>query len=276
MPAIPSYAGHCFQQYIDHFMESASLGHEEDQGLVDAILLAEETMPRLLPAAFDACIQQQEREAQQERELLAQSIDQELKRVERKKQLQQEAERAKEAEQRAREAEKPTQCNAEDISRMIIDQMAVLSKVGDLADELTNSLRSSIQLFFDDTMGNDRVYLTKAAIAHVDRMRTIESDRIKRTGLTNRAALSMISHVGKIMSHLPAAITQTLGRVDLNPEAPPIRFQAEDEAEFEEEPEDGRASQPQGLPASGTPPDPPPMRDPGEPPIPSAGPRQIH
>ena len=55
------------------------MGYDDDQELVDAIILAEELMPTLLPAAFAACMEQEERE------ILAQSIDAELQRVKREK-----------------------------------------------------------------------------------------------------------------------------------------------------------------------------------------------
>ena len=108
-------------------------------------------------------------------------------------------------------------------------------------------------------MGKDSEYLTSAAINFVDRMRDIEAQRIQRTELNKRAAMSLIRHVGKIMSSLPDAIRQTLNTVTFNPEAPPMRFLPEDEAEYEEdEDQEAGETQPQGLPSSGTPPGTPP------------------
>ena len=150
-------------------------------------------MPALLPAAYEACIEQEERE------ILAQSIEMELQRVNREKARQeveqreaeqreaerreaekQEAER-REAEQR--QANQPPQCNANDVSRLIVDRMTVLSNSAHLAEELTDSLKNSLQLFFNDTLGTDREYLTKAAIGFVDQMRGVEAKRIQETEL---------------------------------------------------------------------------------------------
>ena len=139
--------------------------------------------------------------------------------------------------------------------------MAVLSNSPYLADKLTNCLRNSLQFFFNDTSGRDRQYLTMAVIDFVDQMRDIETKRIRRTDLNARAAMSLIRHVGKIMSHLPEAITQTLQSITFNPEAPPRRFMPDDEAENEVEEEELAVDQTPGLPASGTPPDPPPERN---------------
>ena len=77
--------------------------------------------------------------------------------------------------------------------------------------------------------------------------------------------MSLIKHVGKIMSSLPDAIKQTLKTVNFNPEAPSMRFLPEDEAEFEEDDEQEEVdTQPQGLPSSGTPPGIPPAWNPRE------------
>ena len=98
--------------------------------------------------------------------------------------------RRREAEQR--QENQPPQCNAEDASRLIVDRMSELSNSPDLADELTSSLKNSLQFFFNDTLGNDREHLTKAAIDFVDRMRDIESKRIQGTELNKRAAMGKI------------------------------------------------------------------------------------
>ena len=108
-PATSQFAEKCFKGHITCFTERASKGYDDDAGMVEAIVLADEMVPELLPAAFSACVEQQEREA------LAQSIDQELQRVEREKALQQEA-AAQEA-----AAPQPTRCNAEDVTRLSIE-----------------------------------------------------------------------------------------------------------------------------------------------------------
>ena len=53
----------------------------------------------------------------------------------------------------------------------------------------------------------------------------MERNRILQSDLTSRAAMSLIRHVGKIMNFLPDAITETLGRVTFNSDAPPLRTQ---------------------------------------------------
>ena len=151
------------------------------------------------------------------------------------------------------------------MTKLIVDRMTVLSNSPHLADELTDSLKNSLQFFFNDTLGTDREYLTKAATNFVDQMRGVEAKRIQESGLNNRAAMSLIRHVGKIMSHLPEAIKQILKSVTFNPEAPPMRFLSEDEAEFEEDDDqEVEEAQPEGMPASGTPPGTPPEWNPRE------------
>ena len=148
------------KNHYDYYAKRAIMGYDDDQDLVDAVGLAHDIMPVLLPAAYAACIEQEERE------VLAQSVELELQRVRHAKERQ-EAERL-EAEQREaerleaerreaeqRQANQPPQCNAADISRLIVDQMSELSNSPHLADELTDSLKSSLQFFFKDTMGND-------------------------------------------------------------------------------------------------------------------------
>ena len=253
-----SGAEQCFKNHIKHFTERASMGIEDDTDMVDAIVLANEIMPELLPAAFAKCVEQAERHA------LAQSIDQELRRVEIEKERQQAAEAQPQLTLQV------THCNAEDVTRLIINRMAELSQQWEVAEELISSLRSSLRPFFEETSGTDSEYLTRAAIAHVDRMRIIERDRIQRTELNSRASLSLIRHVGKIMKFLPDAITETLKRVQFNPEAPPLRNLPEDEAEYEEyDVDDGPVGdQPQGLPSAGTFPGTPLPMDPHELPMP--------
>ena len=260
------------KNYYDHYTERAVQGYDDDQDLVDAICVAHDAMPALLPAAFAACIEQEERE------VLAQSIELELQRAKRQKE-QEEHERLQ-AEQKERERERerielelreaehlqanqPPQVNAADISRLMIDRMAELAETPQPDNELYDSLKRSLKSFFDDTTSIDREYLRRAATDFVSQMRDAEVQRIQRLEPDKRAAMSLIKRVGKIMSCLPSAIEQTLQVVNFISEAPPIRELPEDEAEFEEDVEQDE-EEPQGLPASGTPPGPPPPWDPRE------------
>ena len=262
-PSILQFAGKCLKSHAKYYTDRASMGYDDDDAeMVDAILIADEMMTELLPAAFNVCVEQQERCA------LAQSIDQELQRVEREKELQREAE----AQQPA--APQSAKCNAEDVTRLIVGRMAELfynssGQRAPLAHALTDSLRGSLQLFFADTLGTDAPYLTKAAIDHVDRMRQIESKRIQDTGLTRLAAMQMIRHVGKIMNSLPDAITEILKEAEFDPEAPPMRHHHDDEAEYELNEKEPDEPMTQGRPSSGTPPGTPPPLNPGKMPIPT-------
>ena len=186
--------------------------------------------------------------------------------VERLQAEQREAERtqAELREAERQQASQPPQINAADISSLMVNRMSELAEAPQLDNELTDSLRKSLQSFFDNTTGIDREYLTKAATDFVVRMRDIEAQRIQRSEPDKRAAMSLIRRVGKIMSYLPDAIKQTLQVVTFNPEAPPMRDLPEDEAEFEEDEEQEEAEESQGLPSSGTPPGPPPPRNPRE------------
>ena len=64
-----AFAEMCMKNHYDHYTERAMLGYDDDQELVDAICVAHDAMPALLPAAFAACIEQEENE------VLAQSIE---------------------------------------------------------------------------------------------------------------------------------------------------------------------------------------------------------
>ena len=132
--------------------------------------------------------------------------------------------------------------------------MAELAETPQLDNDLADSLRRTLQSFFDETTGIDREYLTRAAtdlrISYEGCGRFIE---FKIQCLIRRAAMSLIKRVGKIMSSLPEAIKQTLQLVEFNSEAPPMRDLPEDEAEFEEDMEQDVAEESPGLPASGTP-----------------------
>ena len=268
-PSLARYAEKCMKNHYDHFTKRAMMGYDDHQDLVDAVGLAHDIMPALLPAAYAACIEQEERE------VLAQSIEMEIQRVNREKKReeaerleaqQREAERleAERREAEQRQANQPPQCNATDVSRLIVDRMSELANAPHLDDELTDSLKKSVQFFFNDTTGIDSEHLTSSATDFVDRMRDIEAQRTQRIEPNKRAAMSLVRQVGKIMSSLPDAVKQTLQVVTFNPEAPSMRVLPEDEAEFEEDDEQDEAEQSQGLPASGTPPGTPPPWNPRE------------
>ena len=112
--SILQFAEKCLKGHVTYYTDRPTMGHDDATEMVEAIVLADEMMPELLPAAFNVCVEQQERYA------LAQSIDQELRRVEREKELQREAE----AQQPA--APQAVKCNAEDVTRLIVDRMAEL------------------------------------------------------------------------------------------------------------------------------------------------------
>ena len=244
------------------------LGHDDDPEIVDAICVAHDAMPTLLPAAFAVCIEKEESEA------LAQSIVLEQQRAERQRQ-QQEAERLEaEADERERiqreieeterlQASQTPQVNAADITKLMINRMIDLAGTTHLDNDLPESLSRSLRSFFDETSGVDREYLTRAATAFVAQMRTAEVSRIQDAVPDKRAAMSLIQRAGKVIAFLPEAIKQTLLVVRFNSEAPPMRDLPEDEAEFEEEDVQDEG-EPQGLPASGTPPGPPPPWNPRE------------
>ena len=62
------------QNFYDHYANRAMQGHEDDPEIVEAICLAHDAIPALLPAALADCIEQEESEA------LAQSIELERQR----------------------------------------------------------------------------------------------------------------------------------------------------------------------------------------------------
>ena len=110
-PSIVQFAEKCFKGHVTYYTDRAPMGHDDDTEMVEAIVLADEMMPELLPAAFNVCVEQQERRA------LAQSIDQELRRVERERSF---SEKLKRSNQQFR---KPWKCNAEDVTRFIVDRL---------------------------------------------------------------------------------------------------------------------------------------------------------
>ena len=71
---LPEYAGNCMSAYCNHFAQRALQGLDDDTDLVDAVCTAQDAMPTLLPAAFDACIEAEQREA------MARSIEAERER----------------------------------------------------------------------------------------------------------------------------------------------------------------------------------------------------
>ena len=50
--SLPKYAEKCMKSHYDHYAQRAMLGHDDNPDLVDAICLAHDAMPVLLPAAF--------------------------------------------------------------------------------------------------------------------------------------------------------------------------------------------------------------------------------
>ena len=89
-----------------------------------------------------------------ERRSLAQSVDQELRRVDLEK------ERQQAVEAQAESTPQVTYCNAEDIARLIVQRMKELSAQWGIAEELTSSLRNSLRPFFEQTSSTDSEYLT--------------------------------------------------------------------------------------------------------------------
>ena len=92
-------------------------------------------------------------------------------------------------------------------------------------------------------------------------MREVESKRIRGTTPDTRAAMKLIKHAGKFITHLPAAIEQVLKVVQFNSQATPMEYPDEHQAEYEEE---ASPEETQGPPSSGTPPGPPPPWNPRE------------
>ena len=99
-------------------------------------------------------------------------------------------------------------------------------------------------------------------------MRDAEIQRIRRATPDTKAAMSLIRHAGKFITQLPAAIEQVLQVVQFTALAPPTGEMhdppAMDEHQAEYEENESPEEEPQGLPASGTPPGPPPPWNPRE------------
>ena len=116
------------QNFYDHYANRAMQGHEDDPEIVDAICLAHDAMPTLLPAALADCIEQEERET------LAQSIELERQRKQQLELEQRIAEREEleRIQQEIEEAERrqppqPPQANAADITTLMVSRMADLT-----------------------------------------------------------------------------------------------------------------------------------------------------
>ena len=263
---LPEYAGRCMSNYYEHYAQRALQGLEDDSEIVDAICVAHDAMPTLLPAAFAVCIEEERKEA------LARSIESERQRKE-QAELEQRIADQEELEQIQREVEEverlqssqPRQVNAAEITQLMIGRMAELaeqSQAGEAGTDLTESLTRSLRSFFDQTSSVEAEYLTKSATEYVSQMRDAEFQRIRRATPETKAAMTLIKHAGKFITHLPTAIQQVLQAVQFNSEAPPMRDLADHQAEYEEHapPEE----EPQGPPSSGTPPGPPPPWNPRE------------
>ena len=264
---LPEYAGNCMSGYYEHYgidyAQRALQGFEDDSDIVDAVCVAHDAMPTLLPAAFAACIEEEQKEA------LARSIESERQRKE-QAELEQRIADQEELEQIQREVEEAErlhsrQVNAAQITQLMISRMAELaeqSQAGEPGTDLTESLTRSLRSFFDQTTSEEAEYLTRSATKYVSQMRDAEFQRTRRATPETKAAMTLIKHAGKFITHLPTAIHQVLQVVQFNSQAPPTRDLDDHQAEYEENapPEE----EPQGPPSSGTPPGPPPPWNPRE------------
>ena len=214
-------------------------------------------------AYSSTCIEEEQKEA------FARSIESERQRKE-QAELEQRIADQEELEQIQREVEEAErfhsrQVNAAQITQLMIGRMADLaeqSQAGEPGTDLMESLTRSLRSFFDQTTSVEAEYLTRSATEYVSQMRDAESQRIRRTTPETRAAMTLIKHAGKFITHLPTAIHQVLQVVQFNSQAPPTRDLDDHQAEYEENapPEE----EPQGPPSSGTPPGPPPPWNPRE------------
>ena len=210
-----------------------------DPEIVDAICVAHDAMPTLLPDAFAVCVEEEQREAQ------AQSIELERRRKEQEELEQRIADREEleKIQQELEEAERfqasqIRQVNAAEITQLMIGRMTDLasrSQAGEAGGDLIESLTRSLRSFFDQTSSVDSDYLAKTATEYVSQMRDAEVQRIKRAVPDMRAAMVQIKHAGKFITHLPDAIQQILQSVKFNLEATPMRDLPDHPAEFEEE-----------------------------------------
>ena len=171
------------------------LGHEDDPEIVDAICVAHDAMPTILPAAFAVCIEEEQREA------LAQSIELERQRKQQAELEQRIADQEEldRIQQEIEEAERsqPRQVNSAEITKLMIGRMADLaaeSQVGVAGDDLTESLTRSLRSFFDQTTSVDSEYLARTATEFVSQMRDAEVQRIRKAVPDMRAAMTLIKH----------------------------------------------------------------------------------
>ena len=263
-PKLADYAGKCMANFYEHYAQRALEGYDDDSELVEAICVAHDAMPVLLPAAFAVCVEEEQKE------IFEQSIEDERIRKERAEMEQRRADQ-EEMDQIQREIEEaersqsrqPRQVNAADITQLMIGRMADLAaeaQAGEAGTDLMESLTRSLRSFFDQTSSVEVNYLTKTATEYVSQMRNAEFQRIRRAVPDTRAAMVLIKHAGKFITHLPDAIHQVLRAVEFNSDAPPMRGPADHPAEFEEE----DVPEPQGVPSSGTPPGTPPPWNPRE------------
>ena len=266
---LPEYAGNCMSAYYEHYAQRALQGLEDDSEVVDAVCTAHDAMPTLLPAAFAACVEAEQQEA------LARSIEAERQRKE-QAELEQRIADQEEREQIQREIEEAEQLhsrhvNADQITHLMIHRMVELagqSQAGDPGTDLVGSLTRSLRSFFEQTTSEDVEYLTRSATEHVSNIRDAEIQRIRKATPDTKAAMTLIKHAGKFITQLPDAIQQVLQVVQFTALAPPTRgmddHPAMDDHQAEYEEDGSPEEEPQGLPASGTPPGPPPPWNPRE------------
>ena len=206
--------------------QRAMEGLDDDQELVDAVCVAHDAMPTLLPVAFAACIEEEEREARERSIELARQqrqqveVDRLIADQEEREQIQREIEEVERL-----QSWQPRQVNAAEITQLMIGRMAELAaqaQAGEAGTALTESLTRSLNSFFDQTTSVEAGYLTRTATEYVTQMREAESKRIRATTPDTRAAMKLIKHAGKFITHLPAAIEQVLNVVQFNSQVTPM------------------------------------------------------
>ena len=264
---LSDYAGSCMSSYCNNYAQRALQGFEDDPDLVDAVCMAQDAMPTLLPVAFAACIEAEQREAmarsiEAERERKQQAeIDQRVAELEECEKIQRELEEEERARSRHVNADQITQLM---INRMV--QLAEQSQAGEPGTDLVGSLTNSLRSFFEQTTSEDAQYLTRSATEYVSNMRDAEIQRIRRATPDTRAAMVIIRHAGKFLTQLPAAIEQVLQVVQFTALAPPTGstqdHPAMDEHQAEYEENEPPEEEHQGPPSSGTPPGTPPPWNP--------------
>ena len=205
-------------------LSGALQGFDDDPELVDAICVAHDNMPALLPAAFVVCVEEEQKEA------LARSIESERQRKEKAEveRLIAEREELDQIQREIEEAERlqsrqPRHANSAEITQLMIGRMAELaeqSQAGEAGTALTESLTRSLKSFFDQTTSVEAGYLTRTATEYVTQMREAEFLRIRRATPDTRAAMTLIKHAGKFITQLPTAIEQVLQAVQFNSQAP--------------------------------------------------------